>query len=70
MNDESMIWSCEIELAPGERLQVPTEIAAQVGSGRWRLIVEPIEEGVRSHAAFLNSYAPADEGLYDDCVRG
>jgi hypothetical protein len=23
---------------------------------------------VRNHSAFLNSYAPADEGLYDDAV--
>jgi len=24
--------------------------------------------GPRDHAAFLNSYAPQDEGLYDDAV--
>jgi len=24
--------------------------------------------GVRDHAAFLNSYAPEDEGLYDDAA--
>ena len=25
---------------------------------------------VRSHDAFLNGYAPEDEGLYDDCPSG
>jgi hypothetical protein len=27
-------------------------------------------EVVRDHAAFLNSYAPEDEGLYDDYSAG
>ena len=26
------------------------------------------DQSNRDHAAFLNSYAPADEGLYDDAV--
>ncbi len=28
------------------------------------------EQSVRDHAAFLNSYAPGDEGLYDDYSAG
>ena len=27
-------------------------------------------QSVRDHSAFLNSYAPADEGLYDDAIAG
>ena len=26
--------------------------------------------GARDHSAFLNSYAPQDEGLYDDAAAG
>jgi hypothetical protein len=33
--------------------------------------IEEIEQAVvRDHSAFLNSYAPQDEGLYDDAVTG
>ena len=70
MSSETPIWQCEIELRPGEPLQIPAEFAQQIGSGRWRLTVEPIDKSVRSHEAFLNSYAPSDEGLYDDCRGG
>lgn len=30
------------------------------------LISPPLSTPIRSHSAFLNSYAPEDEGLYDD----
>jgi len=36
------------------------EIAPQVGANR--------EAPVRDHSAFLNSYSPQDEGLYDDAA--
>jgi predicted nucleotidyltransferase len=26
------------------------------------------QQNLRDHSAFLNSYAPADEGLYDDAL--
>ena len=31
---------------------------------------EDVRDSVRNHAAFLNSYAPEDEGLYDDYSAG
>jgi predicted DNA-binding antitoxin AbrB/MazE fold protein len=30
----------------------------------------PTDPAVRSHAAFLSSYTPEDEGLYDDYSAG
>jgi len=30
----------------------------------------PAKEATRDHTAFLNSYAPEDEGLYDDYSAG
>ena len=63
--------SYDVELQPGEILQLPESAARPVGPGRWRIIIESIEEektpsSVRGHAAFLAGYAPEDEGLYDD----
>lgn len=62
--------SCDVELHPGEMLQLPASVVNRVGPGRWRIIIEPIEEAsaspVRGHSAFLNGYASEDEGLYDD----
>ena len=62
--------SCEIELRPGEKLSLPTALTERVGAGRWLVSVRPVREesgSIRSHDAFLESYDPADEGLYDDC---
>jgi hypothetical protein len=28
------------------------------------------QAAIRNHSAFLNSYAPQDEGLYDDAAAG
>ena len=50
----------EIELEPDERLTLPESLIAHLGAGRWLITI------FRSHSAFLNSYAPQDEGLYDD----
>ena len=62
--------SFEIELRPGEKLSLPQPLVDAVGSGRWRITVEPANSAVtltpRDHSAFLNSYAAEDEGLYDD----
>jgi len=61
----------EIELQPGEKLSLPESIVENVGAGRWVIIIQPLTSvtphtPIRSHDAFLNSYAPEDEGLYDD----
>jgi ferredoxin len=66
MKDELVCLTCEIELQPGEPLRLPEALAAAIGPGRWRLTVQAVRRPpVRSHSAFLNSYAPEDEGLYD-----
>jgi hypothetical protein len=59
----------EIELQPGEKLALPEALLDSVGAGRWLITVqpilaEPLPPLIRSHSAFLNSYAPEDEGLY------
>jgi hypothetical protein len=63
--------SYEIELQPGEKLNLPQALVDHVGAGRWLLTVQPLgrttsASSPRRHGAFLNSYAPEDEGLYDD----
>ena len=61
----------DVELQPGETLQLPESVVNRVGPGRWRIVIEPIRDEVSTapvcgHSAFLNGYAPEDEGLYDD----
>jgi hypothetical protein len=62
--------SYDVELHPGETLQLPESVVKRVGPGRWRIIIESVgnevSTPVRGHSAFLNGYAPEDEGLYDD----
>lgn len=64
----------EIELQPGEKLSLPPALIESVGPGRWVVTVQPAEKietaHVRRHDAFLNGYAPEDEGLYDDNPSG
>ena len=58
-----------VELAPGEHLALPPDVVDKVGPGRWIVTIRPWEDTasvVRRHDAFLNGYAPEDEGLYDD----
>lgn len=61
----------EIELHPGEKLALPPTLVDAIGAGRWIVTIRPSETvnsvlPIRNHSAFLNSYAPEDEGLYDD----
>ncbi len=49
------------------------KLAAWVDQRRRQLEISPAPPGkgpasVRDHSAFLNSYAPQDEGLYDDAA--
>ena len=63
----------DVKLQPGEPLQLPKDAAAIVGPGHWLVSIRPAESesrAVRDHAAFLNSFAPEDEGLYDDYSAG
>jgi hypothetical protein len=66
MKDELVRLTYEIELQPGEQLRLPEALVASIGPGHWRLTIQPVRRPPRrGHAAFLNSYAPEDEGLYD-----
>jgi hypothetical protein len=68
MKDQLVRMTYDIDLEPGEPLRLPDALVATIGPGRWRLTVQPLPPApARSHTAFLSSYAPEDEGLYDDC---
>jgi hypothetical protein len=60
----------EVELQSGEKFVLPEELE-HIGEGRWIITVQPAFATtplIRNHNAFLNGYAPEDEGLYDDDV--
>ncbi|MEM8780818.1 MAG: hypothetical protein AAGF26_18525 [Cyanobacteria bacterium P01_G01_bin.49] len=59
----------EIELQAGEKLTLPSSLVDKIGAGNWVITIQPKSteiETIRNHNAFLNGYAPEDEGLYDD----
>jgi len=59
----------EIELQPGEELMLPESLVKSLGAGRWLITVRPLSAPQANVCdAFLDSYAPEDEGLYDDDV--
>jgi hypothetical protein len=60
----------DVQLQSGEPLSLPKEAAAIVGPGHWLVSIRPADTPVRDHSAFLNSFAPEDEGLYDDYSAG
>lgn len=61
----------DVQLKPGESLTLPEGLVEIVGPGHWLVSIRPADPGaIRSHSAFLNSYAPDDEGLYDDYSAG
>ncbi len=68
-------FTYEIDLQPGEPLALPPDLATSIGAGRWLITIQPVVPPcsaplpTRSHQAFLKSYAPEDEGLYDDYTR-
>ena len=71
MKDALVKLTYEIELEPGEKLALPQALADSIGAGRWLITVRPLRtpsslSPPRAHRAFLSSYAPEDEGLYDD----
>jgi hypothetical protein len=68
MHSQPLELTYEVELAPGEKLTLPPVLVDSVGPGRWIITVQSLPPGapVRGHTAFLRSYEPEDEGLYDD----
>jgi hypothetical protein len=61
----------EIEVQEDEALALPEALVRAIGTGRWIISIQPLNVSTaparwRSHAAFLHSYAPEDEGLYDE----
>ena len=66
MQDSLVNLTYEIELEPGEKLTLPESLITYVNAGRWLITIQPLPALISSHSAFLNSYAPEDEGLYDD----
>ena len=74
MRSQPVNLTYEIDLQPGEVLNLPPELIAKIGAGRWLVTIQPVSSPsgsllIRNHNAFLNSYAPEDEGLYDDYSR-
>ena len=66
MKEQMVHLAYEVELRPGEKLALPPSLIESVGVGRWLITVQPVSTSVRGHGGLLNSYAPEDEGLYDD----
>ena len=70
MQEKSTHLTYEVELGPGERLTLPQSLLESVGPGHWVVSIRSVSGISRSreHTAFLHSYGPEDEGLYDDCA--
>ena len=69
MSSELITLTYEIELQPGEKLNLPDSILESVAAGRWIITIQQKAQEsniTRSHDAFLHGYAPEDEGLYED----
>lgn len=64
--------TCDVELKPGEKLTLPASFINAVEAGRWLITIQPYtaetipSRSIRDHSAFLTSFAPEDEGLYDE----
>ncbi len=68
MKSHAVRLTYQVELENDEKLILPESLRDQIGKGRWLITIEPLEGTwpIRSHSAFLDSYVPEDEGLYDD----
>lgn len=64
----NLVW--EIEIGPDERLSFPQELIDIVSTGRWLVSISPADRGqpapTRDHSAFLQSYSPEDDALYEN----
>lgn len=71
MHSNANEFTYDVQLQPGEPLRLPIEAAEIVGPGHWLVSIRPADEQpIRDHVAFLNSYAPEDDGLYDEYSVG
>jgi hypothetical protein len=76
MKSQLLILTYEIDIEPGASFAVPVGLTDSLTPGRWRITIQPLEPAslsfghVQGHGAFLNAYAPEDEGWYDDCPPG
>ena len=67
MKNQLIQMTFEVDLEKGEKLELPKNLIENLGAGKWIVTIQPKNfEQIRNHAAFLNSYAESDEGLYDD----
>ena len=67
MKSQLLQLAFEIELQDGEKLTIPSSIIEEIGKGKWLITIQPKSQtGDHAHDAFLKSYSPEDEGLYDD----
>jgi hypothetical protein len=68
MKSQLLQLAFEIELQDGEKLTLPSSIVEGIGKGKWLITIQPKTaiSDHRAHDALLKSYAPEDEGLYDD----
>jgi hypothetical protein len=65
MKNQLLNLTFEVEVRAGEKLSIPDTLIEGIGEGKWLITIQP-DLSTRSHDAFLNSYSPEDEGLYDD----
>jgi len=73
MKSELIKLTYQVQLQAGEKLNLPVSLVESVGAGDCSITIEKINttsESIRNHDAFLNSYTPEDEGLYDDYSGG
>lgn len=67
MKNQLIQMTFEVDLETGEKLELPKNLIENLGAGKWLITIQPKSfQPIRNHAAFLNSYAEEDEGLYDD----
>jgi hypothetical protein len=70
MNSKLVNLTYEVQLQLGETLALPETLTKNIGEGRWLITIQPVQPiptpATRNHNAFLNGYAPEDNGLYDD----
>ena len=65
MKSQLSYLSFEVQVSEGQKLDIPESIKQKLGEGKWLVKIQP-SNSIRSQEAFLNGYAPEDEGLYDD----